>query len=175
MKEAILFDIDGCLANNSQRIHYLDETPKNYEAFNQEAMSDKPLKDIVFLANLLTTVYYESHQLVKLFIYSGRPEEYRHLTQQWLKLYVPRLYDVSEGILLRPKGDTRPDVDVKKDMINKLILEGYNIRFSIEDKESVCDMLVQNNITVLSPRMLHEETESSSEISEKAETEDSAE
>lgn len=147
--DAVAIDLDGTIANLSHRLHYIKEDPKDYDTFNSLVLDDSPIANIIFLVNLLITASYETSDILKFFICSGRPEKYREDTEKWLKLYVPRLYACATEILLRPVNDFRPDAVIKQEMKLRIEDKGYNIRFVLEDKESVCQMWRDNNITCL--------------------------
>ena len=48
-----IFDIDGTLALNEHRQHYLTESPKNWKAFNAECGKDEPNLPIIEIYNSL--------------------------------------------------------------------------------------------------------------------------
>ena len=138
-KNAVVIDIDGTIANLDHRLHYIKQEPKNYDKFNSLVLDDSPIKDVIWLINIIITAYYERKDDFVIFICSGRPEDHRDLTEQWLKQYVPRLYDVAEAILLRPKDDFRADTIIKMEMKTHIEGQGYKIRVVFDDRQSVVD------------------------------------
>ena len=51
--ETVIFDIDGTLADVSERIHHLRKKPKNWDAFFEGMAQDKAIRSIVRLCNIL--------------------------------------------------------------------------------------------------------------------------
>lgn len=77
-------------------------------------------------------------------IVSGRPTDFCGIkTEEWLdKWRVP--YD---HLLMRDRGDMRPDTIVKKEILDLLPKE--QIQFVIDDRKSVCEMWRENGLYVI--------------------------
>jgi hypothetical protein len=138
--KAVLFDVDGTLANIDHRRPVLEEDPHNWKDFFS-AMGDDTLNE--HIADLYRLIWSSpEHECI---IVSGRPEKYRELTEQWLtwnKISFDRLE-------LRPTGDQREDSIVKKGILDMLVSEGKEIAFVVDDRRSVVDMWRKNGITCL--------------------------
>src|SRR5437764_8390195 len=110
-KPIVIVDMDGTLADVGHRLHYIRGKGKpDWKKFFSEQRHDLPIKAILKQVCELAG----NHEIV---IVTGRPEQYSHETQQWLRKYkVPysRLY-------MRPAGDHRPDFLVKKDILKQKI------------------------------------------------------
>ncbi len=52
-EEIVIFDIDGTLADISERVHHIKKKPKNWTAFNAGMAQDKSIHSMVRLCNLL--------------------------------------------------------------------------------------------------------------------------
>jgi phosphoglycolate phosphatase-like HAD superfamily hydrolase len=52
-EEIVIFDIDGTLADMSERIHHVRKKPKNWNAFFQGMAHDKAIHSMVRLCNIL--------------------------------------------------------------------------------------------------------------------------
>ena len=148
-KDTILIDIDGILADNTHRLPHIYKNPKDYDLFFSLMGDDKVYDDMRWLIDLLITAYYEKNGF-QLIIYSGRPEEYKQLTTQWIKLHFPRLWEARPYLFLRESGDHRPADIVKNEMI-KSFKRDYNVRMVIEDDPEVIRMLQREGISVLDP------------------------
>ena len=72
-----IFDIDGSLAEIEHRRHFVSDGKKNWNDFFKNMIYDTPRQDIVDI--LLE--YYKTHEIV---IVSGRPENYKKQTVNWL-------------------------------------------------------------------------------------------
>jgi len=58
--EIVIFDIDGTLADVSERIHHLNRKPKNWDAFFQGMAQDKAIRSMVRLCNILLLPEFKS-------------------------------------------------------------------------------------------------------------------
>lgn len=112
---------------------------KDYKKFFEAAANDPPLQttiDVIKTLGMYTDVMF----------CSGRPEDYRELTQAWLDhnslgrlhyfdydSYVPRLF-------MRPSGDMRPDHVVKKELYLTHIEPYYKVKCVFDDRQRVVDM-----------------------------------
>lgn len=129
MKTAII-DIDGTLADCRHRLHYvLPGSRPNWEAFfgcmGDDTVIDPVRKVVTALATMNRVV-----------LCSGRPENYRNVTEQWLDdngISYDRLY-------MRPANDTRPDHVVKRQILAGIIEDGYEPFVVIDDRNSVVEM-----------------------------------
>ncbi len=139
-KPIVIFDIDGTLADNSHRQHLVTNGKMLWGKFFEEMGNDTPVQPLVTLCNVL----FQSGQY-EIRLFTGRPEKYRKITEQWLAWNgIPDL-----PVTMRADGDTRPDSGVKQDMLNGLMEKGRNISFVIDDRQSVVDMWRKNGILCL--------------------------
>lgn len=124
----IIVDIDGTIADCSHRLHYLDETPKNHDAFYDEVDKDLPIDKVINVVRYLS----EKHFII---LTSGRRNQCCEKTVDWLKKYnVP--YD---ALLMRQWWDRRPDTEIKKDIYN-MCLANKNVIMSIDDRPCVVEL-----------------------------------
>src|SRR5262245_36722806 len=77
-EEIVIFDIDGTLADVSERIHHLKKKPKNWEGFFAGIAQDKAIRSMVRLCNILYAAG------IRIILCSGRNEPYRAETVAWL-------------------------------------------------------------------------------------------
>lgn len=126
--EIVIFDIDGTLADVSERIHHVKKRPKNWPAFFQGMAQDKAIQSMVRLCNIL----YASGMHVTLC--SGRNEEHRAQTVEWLAKQGVNYHD----LILRKDNDRRPDSVVKREML--ALIDKGKILFVVEDRSHVVEM-----------------------------------
>lgn len=123
-----IFDIDGTLADCSHRIHHIESSPKNWDAFFAACDQDLPIEHICDLARLLI---YET-----LVVYvSGRSDQCRGQTEDWLKkneLWTGALY-------MRREGDHRPDDIIKIELLEQLRADGWEPIMAFDDRQRVVD------------------------------------
>ena len=127
-EEIVIFDIDGTLADVSERIHHVKKKPKNWNAFFQGMAQDKAIHSMVRLCNIL----YESG--IKIVLCSGRNEEHRPQTVQWLAQQGVNYHK----LILRRDGDMRSDVIAKREMLAGI--DRSEILFVVEDRSRVVEM-----------------------------------
>ena len=127
-EEIVIFDIDGTLADVSERIHHVKKKPKNWNAFFQGMAQDKAIHSMVRLCNVL----YESG--VKILLCSGRSEEHRPQTVQWLAQQGVNYHE----LVLRSDGDQRTDTIVKREMLAGI--DRSKVLFVVEDRSRVVEM-----------------------------------
>jgi hypothetical protein len=101
---------------------------------------DVPNKPIV---NLYKTLW--DSQRYQLVIVSGRSDEYRKFTEQWLSWNeIP----FSE-LIMRKKSDSRSDHIVKEEILKQIQSLNKEIAFVVDDRQQVVDMWRRNGITCL--------------------------
>jgi hypothetical protein len=128
VQEIAIFDIDGTLADVSERIHHVRKKPKNWNAFFAGMAQDRAVRSVTRLCNML----YEAG--VRIVLCSGRPEQYRAQTVQWLDREGVRYHELR----LRRGGDRRADTVAKREMLTGL--DKTQILFVVEDRNSVVAM-----------------------------------
>ena len=127
-EELVIFDIDGTLADISERIHHIKRKPKNWNAFNTGMAQDKAIHSMVRLCNIL----YASG--IHIILCSGRNERNRPGTVEWLNKQGVNYHE----LLLRRDEDYRPDSAVKRELIQGL--DKNKILFVVEDRSRVVEM-----------------------------------
>ena len=138
--KTILFDIDGTLADLNGREKYLKQERPDWRNFNAKMEEDLPNTAVVSLYRAL----YESGKF-EIILVSGRQERFRKVTETWLAWHeIP-----FDTLLMRADTDQRPDSEVKQDILNALKVQGKEILFTVDDRQSVVDMWRANGITCL--------------------------
>ena len=108
MANIILCDIDGTVANNDHRQHFL-EGKKDWDGFFSELVNDLPIQIII------DKVIQEQANGKEIVFLTGRPERYRYSTTLWLKEY----FDFEFKLLMRNDGDQRNKLEIKKEIFEK--------------------------------------------------------
>jgi FMN phosphatase YigB (HAD superfamily) len=138
-KSIVVFDLDGTLADNQHRVHYLHETPKNWDAFFAAQADDKPRQDVVRVSRLFST-----GTGIEIFILTGRPETYRSQTEGWLRHHnIP--YD---KLVMRGADDRTDDHILKRQHLQDWIDTGHNICGFFDDRKRICDAAREMGLTV---------------------------
>jgi len=127
-EEIVIFDIDGTLADVSERIHHVKKKPRDWNAFFAGMAQDKAIHSMVRLCNVLHA------SGIRIILCSGRSEEHRDETVKWLSEKGVRYHD----LLLRKDQDRRSDTVVKREML--AAIDKSLILFVVEDRSRVVEM-----------------------------------
>jgi len=126
--EAVIFDIDGTLADVSKlrrKWLFSEDHQMDFEGFHAASV-DAPVIPWVLEAALRTHA-----QGLAVVIVTGRASRWRHHTAWWLALNnVP-----SDALLMRTDDDNRPDATVKTNMLNQIQLS-WNPIWVFDDNPS---------------------------------------
>ncbi len=129
-EELVIFDIDGTLADISERVHHVRRKPKNWNAFNAGMAQDKAIRSMVRLCNIL---YAAGIHIILCF---GRNEKNRPETVEWLSQHGVNYHE----LLLRKDEDYRPDAVVKREILATMDMDKSRILFVVEDRSRVVEM-----------------------------------
>lgn len=143
-----IVDIDGTLADLSHRLHFIQQEPKQWDAFCDACGDDAPIHDVIDVVRQIGLYGQVIPQIIYL---TGRPERVRGQTQGWLrKFFLPQ-----GEIIMRKDGDHRPDTIAKRELMDRIIADGGRIAGVFEDRPSVCRVWREMGLTVF--QMKHEE------------------
>lgn len=137
---AIIIDLDGTLCDPSQRRHFVESKPKDYKKFYDNLINDK----INVWCLRILEKFADTHEVL---LVSGRPDNYRKLTERWLGLW--NVQYKPENLLMRKEGDYREDFIIKQEIYDNSIKGKYIVEFAVDDRKQVVDMWRENNIVCL--------------------------
>lgn len=126
---AVIFDIDGTLADLTHRRHYVQTKPANWEAFRLAADRDTLIEPVAVAQRALL-------QTNNMILCTGRMEKERELTERWLlrhDIFFDRLY-------MRATNDTRPDFVIKEELLDRILADGFKPVLAFDDRKQVVDM-----------------------------------
>lgn len=126
MANIILCDIDGTVANNDHRQHYL-EGKKDWDGFFSELSNDVPIYSII---EKVKNHQSEGKDIIFL---TGRPERYREKTELWLKKY----FDFKFKLLMRKDKDLRDKVIAKEELLKESSIQSAFIHLVFENDEDL--------------------------------------
>lgn len=127
--DAVIFDIDGTLANIEHRLHFVHGGKKNWGAFFR-AMNDDTLRHDVY------AMYQTYAQQYEIIVVSGRPDNYQRCTTEWLA----RNNILYKDLYMRRAGDYRSDTIVKEEIYKTSIEPYFNVHTVVDDRPSVIRM-----------------------------------
>lgn len=124
-----LFDVDGTLADNSHRQHFLEKSPKDWDSFFSACAKDTPIEHMCQVARRLG-------RYATVLCVTGRRDRERQETLEWLFWHV----NYCNPLYMRKDGDYRPDHEVKSDLLDTILADGYKPIMAFDDRTSVVRM-----------------------------------
>lgn len=137
-RDCIIFDIDGTIADNTHRHHFLQKSPKDWDGFNAAMGADKLHLAMAQLVNILGNHY-------PILLCTGRQECDRLVTMDWLEKHNINWCELH----MRPTGDFRPDDVVKRELLETILACGWRPLFVVDDRKSVVAMWRQAGLVCL--------------------------
>lgn len=138
MRQVVIVDIDGTIADCSARIKYLEQ--KNWDAFYDACGNDTPIMPICDLVANLTIDY-------DIAFISGRRESCRAATEMWVQHWIG--YFPSGSFFFRANGDTRPDTTVKPELFQRSGIAKGVVAFILEDRNVMVEKWRELGFTCL--------------------------
>jgi phosphoglycolate phosphatase-like HAD superfamily hydrolase len=136
LPEATVFDCDGTLVDVSGIRHLLNG-PGRFDAFHKASIDCPPHQWVAEAAKA------EHAAGRAVLIVTARQAKYRNITAMWLAMHgVP-----SEAMWMRANGDSRPDHDVKREILAK-IRQRYNVTRAFDDRPEIVKLWRSESITV---------------------------
>ena len=145
----IVCDIDGTISKVGNRVKYLEQEKKDWDSFYAHCGEDMPVENVLQFIDKAS--WYSNYRVI---FCSGRRESCRKDTYEWLSSYLSSWTgSLMNTLLLRSNNDFRPDTIVKKELLDKYLVDnGYtkdDVAFILEDRASVVKMWRDNGYTCL--------------------------
>lgn len=134
MKNVIIFDLDGTLADVEHRRHLVQYKPPKWDEFYAACTEDSVVEHVRAMFQALRNEGYA------LWIFSGRSDAVDRQTWDWLQ----RHDLVPDMLLMRPEGDFTPDEELKESWLYEYGKEQVLCVF--DDRNKVVDMWRRNGI-----------------------------
>lgn len=142
LSTAVIFDMDGTLANVSSIRHHLtafDATKrrvvKHFDRFHDESVNVPPHSHVV---NAAQVAHMLGHAVL---IVTARKHMWRHHTAWWLAMHgVP-----SDALFMRGNLDNRKDYEVKRDML-ATIRKAWNPVYAWDDNPAIIALWKEEGI-----------------------------
>lgn len=125
----VIFDIDGTLAHKHPERDVYDGSLAHLDT------PDVPV--VTYAKSLLADTD------IEVIIMSGRGEEHRDVTEQWVATHV----GLGLPVYMRAAGDNRRDSIVKRELLDTHILPRYSVHHVVDDREQVVQMWRQSGLT----------------------------
>jgi hypothetical protein len=131
VRDAIIFDQDGTMVDVRGIRHYVLGKNRNYHAFHREAVNCPPNPVVVQAA----VDAHEAGQAV--LIVTAREIIHAYPTMFWLTENLPVPYD---ELYMRPAGDYRPDHEIKREILDLILRDGYNPVHAWDDRPEIAEV-----------------------------------
>ena len=135
-----VFDIDGVLADVRHRLHFVEKSPKDWDAFFGAALDDPVWEQGVALAR-------ESARECDVVYVTGRPERCRPDTLAWFARH-----GLPDGQLSMRSGTDRRPARLTKPPLLRRLARGRTVAVVVDDDERVCDAYEAAGYRVLRAR-----------------------
>ena len=143
----VVFDLDGTLANDEDRVHHIRKSPKDWDSYFKECYDDSAHHETF---EILKTLVSYHHQVE---IWSGRTAgekyEIRGLTLAWLskngvsvrgEIQTMLGHKVIEKLLMRSYKDLSDDDELKRRWLNTAREADQTPDLVFEDRRRVVEM-----------------------------------
>ena len=113
------------------------QEPKDWKSFYGNMDADQPIEEICSL--LKSLLKDDTNQIL---FCTGRVEDYREKTIEQINqiLKGSNIVDIDRFLYMRPRGDLRKDFMVKRDLFERMIVDGFDPVLVFEDKVTVVEM-----------------------------------
>ena len=127
MRDAIIADMDGTLADVSGIRHFVRRPSRDFDAFHAASVDCPP--NPLAVQHVLAA----HARGLDVIVVTARRARWRHHTAWWLALNgIP-----STALIMRGDRDMRPDFDVKQDILTDFIRPIWNPVLAIDDNPAV--------------------------------------
>ena len=151
---AVIIDVDGTLADVSPFRHHVvlghpeNKGYKDFKSFHDASVDAEPHSAVVEIINALADD-------VTVLIVTARMRQWEKHTVWWLLLNDIKF----DELYMRDDGDSRKDYIVKKEILESIRSEGYEILFAVDDNPNVIELWQEEGIlTILVPGWMPERT-----------------
>ncbi len=138
---AVVFDMDGVLANGDHRQHLLNPKQgrrKDWKTFFSKAGEDLLIEEVASLTVLLDPA-------INRVLLTARPTTIQDLTLDWLSRHSVQ-WDL---LVMRKDGDFSPSPDAKRTAVRELQAYGFDILLALDDDRRNVDMFHAEGIRCL--------------------------
>tara|TARA_A100001011_G_C13979679_1_gene702759 strand:+ start:259 stop:720 length:462 start_codon:yes stop_codon:yes gene_type:complete len=135
----IIFDIDGTLMNLEHRVHFVNGLKYDQKNFEAGIKDDIPIPEMVALFDILA-----KHEGNRIIFCTGRREKTREATRLQIDKLTQNILSwdpkLKFPIYMRADEDRRSDPEVKSDLYDQMLADGFKPILVFEDRASVVKM-----------------------------------
>ena len=135
----IIFDIDGTLVNLDHRVHFVKQDKPDWASFENGIKDDTIIPE---MRSLLISIASDKNN--RLIFCTGRKETTRGDTLDQLNRITDGIKNLEPTtnfpLYMRSINDFRPDPDVKSDLYDQMLDDGFKPVIVFDDRSSVVNM-----------------------------------
>ncbi len=136
LTKAVIFDIDGTLADVREIKHHLTGDVVDYDLYHKLAQDAPPVEPIVIAAVSMVALGLSP------LIVTARKAKYMDDTVIFLR----RNNIPFDMIFMRQDDDDRTDVDLKRDILKRIRSMDYDVKLAYDDNPEIIDLWVSEGI-----------------------------
>jgi len=141
-KKAIVVDLDGTLFNVGHRLHHIQKSPKDWNAFSAGTVDDTTNH---WCEQLIWAMRLQNYEIIYL---TGRKSSDMQVTRESLYKHLGSV-GLKDPLHMRNPRDFRNDSIYKVEILQTLIVPVYDVLFVLDDRPSVVRSLRSAGFTVL--------------------------
>lgn len=138
-----IFDLDGTLADIQHRRHFVERPrgQQDWVSFHCYCVNDSPVEAVIRTMESL-------RRFADVWIFSGRSDEVREQTVQWLMQHTSFMsWELESGLVMRQEGDYTPDDQLKLKWLNEMLDEDRERLVAVfEDRDRMVKMWRANGV-----------------------------
>lgn len=138
-----IFDLDGTLADIQHRRHFVERPrgQQDWTSFHCYCVNDTPVEAVIRTMESL-------RHFADVWIFSGRSDEVREQTVQWLMKHTSFMsWELETALVMRQEGDYTPDDQLKLKWLNELLGEDRKRLVAVfEDRDRMVKMWRANGV-----------------------------
>ena len=135
----IIFDLDGTLINLDHRVHFVKQQKPDWKSFEKAIKDDTIIPE---MRSLLVSIASDKNN--RLIFCTGRKETTREDTLEQINKITHGIKNTKSAtnfpLYMRSMNDFRPDPEVKSDLYDQKIIDGFNPIIVFDDRASVVNM-----------------------------------
>ena len=132
---AVVFDMDGVLADAAGRQHHLSRPGRDWDAFFSAVGEDELIAEVARLLDVLDPT-------LRIVLLTARPIRVQPQTLAWLARHDLR-WDL---LVMRDQGDYGAARDFKRDAVGALRSYGFELRLAFEDDQRNVEMFHRQGV-----------------------------
>ncbi len=146
MSPLYIFDLDGTLALIEHRRWIIEDPSRDdskWRRFYAACDKDQPNTAVITVMEELR------HSGAEVWIFSGRSDEVRGKTVDWITRYTSFMsWELDTSLTMRSEGDYTPDDELKKQWLDLMLVDDRNrLVAAFDDRRRVVDMWRANGVT----------------------------